>query len=123
MSVFLHLFPLRWLKHFSLYRTIHGNLEDISDNCVYLITNDVCKDVYVGQTQIGMMGRWKLHVKDCKKGTKVKLYNLMRKLGIERFVIIPLEYVREEDMKELGTKARRRIGKQMVLSTKGETAE
>jgi group I intron endonuclease len=55
---------------------------------VYLITNEIDGKYYVGQTIRTLSVRWHNHRSGVKLvGTKIRLYNAMRKYGVENFSI------------------------------------
>lgn len=54
---------------------------------IYKITNTKNGKVYIGCTSVGIEKRWSAHKGHTKCGTKGKLYNGMRKNGIENFHI------------------------------------
>ncbi len=58
---------------------------------IYKIVNDVNDNVYVGYTATSLQKRFSWHIRDAKTGHKKKLYNAMRKLGIDNFGIKLIE--------------------------------
>ena len=54
---------------------------------LYIIRNTVNDKVYIGKTYQAIERRFVEHKKEVKKGTKYKLYNAMRKHGIDNFNI------------------------------------
>lgn len=72
---------------------------------IYIICNTINDKVYIGQTTLDIESRFKQHIKKSTlKSRKYKLYNAMRKYGVEKFYIgkvesnIPIEYL---DNKEI----------------------
>lgn len=60
---------------------------------IYLITNQINKKQYVGQTSYSLEQRWKQHIKDSKREIcEIRpLYRAMRKYGEENFTIEQIE--------------------------------
>ena len=58
---------------------------------VYLITNNLTGEFYGGSSR-NIQKRWRQHINNAKNNTgrSIKLYNAMRKYGIENFSITPL---------------------------------
>ena len=54
---------------------------------LYIIRNTVNDKVYIGKTYKTIKRRFVEHKKEVKRGTKYKLYNAMRKYGIDKFYI------------------------------------
>lgn len=61
--------------------------KELRKYCVYLITNLVNGKQYVGQTCIGVEGRWKEHLAAVRRGLKRSLYYAIKKYGIRSFRI------------------------------------
>jgi group I intron endonuclease len=64
-----------------------------TDGIVYRITNIRNGKVYVGKTNGTIARRWTRHVAEAKRGTNTRLYNAMRKYGVQAFEISPIETV------------------------------
>ena len=58
---------------------------------LYIITNSVTDDLYVGSTTQALYKRLYKHKYDVDKGVQSKLCNLMRKVGKDKFTIEMLE--------------------------------
>lgn len=58
---------------------------------IYKIVNNLDGKEYVGKTAKTIQERWKRHLADCKRG-KTKLYNAIKKYGMENFDIYVIEY-------------------------------
>lgn len=65
---------------------------------VYLITNKISGNVYIGITRASLNKRWKSHVRSAiVENAKSKLYDAMRSYGVENFSIAVLEEVDSEE--------------------------
>lgn len=67
---------------------------------IYKIVNQINGKIYVGKTQKTIDERWKRHIADSKY-TNTKLYNSMRKYGIDNFRVIVVEDVGEVTREDL----------------------
>jgi len=56
-----------------------------TDGYIYLITNEINRKSYVGQTRNTIRERWATHKLNARKGVSGYLYNAMRADGIEHF--------------------------------------
>jgi len=54
---------------------------------IYLITNEINRKAYVGQTQTTVHKRWMAHRLNARKGVVGYLYNAMRADGLENFQV------------------------------------
>jgi len=54
---------------------------------IYKITNLVTGKVYIGQTSSTVEDRYKVHKKSYKNGKCHKLYNAMKKYGVDNFIV------------------------------------
>lgn len=66
---------------------------------VYKITNLLNNKTYIGVSVDGHLVRWNKHLSDARNGTKYRLYNAMRKYGVENFKIELIENC--ESIKEM----------------------
>lgn len=67
---------------------------DIMTGYIYIIRNTVNSCVYVGQTVQGIDKRYKQHVDNAKNtDSRRKLYRAMRKIGIDKFYVEPLDKI------------------------------
>lgn len=66
---------------------------------IYKITNDVNDKVYIGQTHLTLQDRWRTH-KYAHKKENYPLYRAMRKYGIDKFHIEPIEECSDEMLDE-----------------------
>lgn len=78
---------------------------------IYKIYNDVNEKIYIGQTIQTITGRWSGHKYCYKHGVNNKLYNAMRKYGIENFHICSLEELDNTTREELNQKEIKYIAK------------
>jgi group I intron endonuclease len=68
----------------------------IVEKCIYKITNNINKKVYIGQTN-NLKKRWNEHKRlgnsnnSSKKSINSKLYSAMKKYGVENFTIEVIE--------------------------------
>lgn len=60
---------------------------------IYAIYTDTTKKLYVGQTLNSAIERFKQHVYAARNGEGLPMYESMRRNGIDRFFIIPLEVI------------------------------
>lgn len=67
---------------------------------IYKITNDINDKIYVGQTIYNIKNRFSNHICSAKRNEKTKLYNAMRKYGIEHFSISVIEECKDELLNE-----------------------
>lgn len=59
---------------------------------IYIICNTINDKVYIGQTTLDIESRFKQHIKKSTlKSRKYKLYNAMKKYGVEKFYIGKVE--------------------------------
>lgn len=58
--------------------------------CIYIIKNKINKYVYIGKTEYTADIRFKRHLQSVKHGS-TKLYNEMRRIGVENFYVETLE--------------------------------
>jgi len=65
---------------------------------VYQITNSKTSDIYVGSTVQNIKNRFKTHKSNARLGKSQKLYECMRKHGIEHFKIEVIEECDEKDL-------------------------
>lgn len=72
---------------------------------IYIINNTINDKVYIGQTTLDIEDRFKQHIKKSTlKSRKYKLYNAMRKYGVENFYIGKVESnipIKDLDYKEI----------------------
>lgn len=54
---------------------------------IYLITNKITGDRYVGKTSRTIEGRWYQHQKNAEYGHETYLYRAMRKYGFDNFIV------------------------------------
>ena len=67
---------------------------------IYKITNQLNGKVYIGQS-VNIEQRWKRHKQEVKNGNKTyKLYNAIRKYGIENFSFEVLEECLRDELNE-----------------------
>lgn len=66
---------------------------------LYKISNTINNKLYIGQTITGLAKRWGQHKASCIRRKRSKLYNAMRKYGIDKFKIE--EICRVENIEEL----------------------
>lgn len=55
---------------------------------VYLLTNNVNGNTYVGVTRFTSRARWTQHVYKARRGVKTRLYSAIRKYGPENFTVL-----------------------------------
>ena len=72
---------------------------NINSSGIYIIANNLTNDIY-GGSSVNINNRWKQHCNNASKGsTKCpKLYNAMRKYGIENFSVKQLIACAKEDL-------------------------
>lgn len=58
---------------------------------IYKITNSINGKVYIGRTTRSLEQRWSEHLRSAQNGNTQHLYCAMRKYGVEKFYIEPLE--------------------------------
>lgn len=68
--------------------------------CIYLITNTITNEKYIGQTTHSPYVRFAEHIKDCKRFSERKLYSNMAQYGIDNFIIELLENCEPEQLNE-----------------------
>ena len=72
---------------------------------IYIINNTINDKVYIGQTTLDIEDRFKQHIKKSTlKSRKYKLYNAMKKYGVENFYIGKVESnipIKDLDYKEI----------------------
>lgn len=78
--------------------------QEFSKGKIYKITNDYNDDIYVGSTCDTLVKRFSRHRKDCKKRNHLPLYELIEKIGFERFRIELIENYPCEDKYQLRQK-------------------
>lgn len=74
---------------------------------IYIIKNDINDKVYIGQTTLSLLDRWKAHIKPSTAKLKgnYKLYNAINKYGVSHFSIhllednIPVEELNKKEIK------------------------
>lgn len=71
---------------------------------IYKITNNKTEDIYVGSTIQKIKNRFKSHRSNANLNKPGKLYDCMRKNGIEHFKIELLEEIEVESQSEIGQK-------------------
>lgn len=71
-----------------------------SKEVVYIMFNTVTKDKYVGETSKGIMVRLRQHIMDSKRLRGRKVYKIMRRIGLEKFIIIPIAIVRDNTLRK-----------------------
>lgn len=71
---------------------------------IYLITNSINNKIYVGQTKIGYLKRFKGHISSSKKGVQTHLYRAFEKYGVDNFSIKPIHFLSSTDFKILDRK-------------------
>jgi group I intron endonuclease len=64
---------------------------------LYKITNTKNNSIYIGVTKKSIQTRFKQHVNAAKRGTSSRLYNAMRKYGVDSFVCDVLQIYDTED--------------------------
>lgn len=67
---------------------------------IYKITNKVNGKPYIGYTKTSIIDRWKKHIQKLKAGTNRKLYDAMRKYGVENFSIEEIDSDQTNNIKE-----------------------
>ena len=67
---------------------------------IYKIINSENNKIYIGQTINSLDVRWKQHQNAARRGEKYKLYQAMRKYGIDNFSIQKIEEVPDEKLNE-----------------------
>lgn len=67
---------------------------------IYLITNTINDNKYVGQTVMHLNKRWLAHIQESKTNTERPLYRAINKYGIENFKIKVLEECNEDILSE-----------------------
>ena len=67
---------------------------------VYKITNTVNDKVYIGITSKSLKERFSWHMRDCRKGTRKKLYSAIRKYGEDKFSIELVEKAKADTIVE-----------------------
>lgn len=65
--------------------------------CIYKIYNTINDKLYIGQTIFDAEKRFREHKGRANRGVKGRLYNAMRKHGIENFYIEPIEEIEATD--------------------------
>ena len=67
---------------------------------IYLITNNVNGNKYVGKTELSIEERWGQHIKDSKKEKcEIRpLYRAIRKYGVENFSIKEIDTGQGEEL-------------------------
>jgi group I intron endonuclease len=66
---------------------------------IYVITNTVNGKIYIGLTCGTLAKRWRVHVKDAKRGSNQRIHKAIRRYGADRFTIE--ELARAESREEL----------------------
>lgn len=67
---------------------------------LYKITNVISNSVYIGITKGSLKRRFYSHKSSAKTGKKTKLYDAMRKYGIDNFEIEPLNQYKDRESLE-----------------------
>lgn len=60
---------------------------------IYRITNTTNQKFYIGKTTRTLQKRWREHCRAAKRGTSYRLYNAIRKYGIDSFIVEVVEEV------------------------------
>lgn len=59
---------------------------------IYIIRNKITQSLYVGQTKQPLSRRYAQHLHACRSGSRLPLYQAMRKYGLENFDIVEIGY-------------------------------
>lgn len=60
---------------------------------IYIIRNKCNDSIYIGSSTRNIKYRYACHISNCKASKKNKLYDEMRKIGINNFFVELLEYI------------------------------
>jgi len=76
---------------------------DADKSGIYKITNIQNQMCYIGQTKAGFKNRWRTHVKrglGCEEQTNNRLYDALKKEGVENFTFQVVEFCDRKDLTE-----------------------
>ncbi|GBG68920.1 hypothetical protein CBR_g3619 [Chara braunii] len=69
---------------------------------IYVLASPICRAQYVGQTSRDGTTRWKEHLSVCRRGRKqTHLYRWWQVLGIESYLLLPVDMCRTEELPTL----------------------
>ena len=72
---------------------VNTKMVNYKNGKIYKIVCDVSDFIYIGSTCQPLNKRWGEHKTETKTNCKSQIYEYMRKMGIEHFLMILIKYV------------------------------
>ncbi|GBG65708.1 hypothetical protein CBR_g52009 [Chara braunii] len=91
---------IRWLTKYLDKAESTENLLELRSGGTYVIVSPWPKRMYVGCTTRPIIHRWREHVAAANSNSRGKapqLYRWMRTFGVDRFVVVPIRHMTEQD--------------------------